>query len=55
MSSERMSAREWRELSDAEQRQMIREGMVDFEDLPDRLRIEVEEMLANSRPVPSSA
>ena len=46
---------EWRDMPDAEQRAIIRAGMVDFEDLPDDIRAEVEEMLATSRPIPSSA
>ena len=40
-------------MSDVEQRAVIRAGMVDFEDLPVDIRVDVEEMLAASRPIPS--
>ena len=42
-------ASEWRQMSDAEQRAMIRAGITEVEDLPEDFRREVEEMLANHR------
>ncbi len=53
MSSRRVPLAKWREMSDADQRAVIRAGLVDFDDLPTSIRSEVEEMLATSRPVPS--
>jgi hypothetical protein len=42
-------------MTEAEQSALIRAGMVDFEDLPEPLRSEVEEMLQNSRPSPMAS
>jgi len=44
---------EWRQMSEAEQRAIIRDGMADYETLPESIRPEVEEMLATGRPIPS--
>jgi hypothetical protein len=43
-----ISLKEWNELTEAEQRARIRESFTDVEDLPDHMRAEVEEMLANA-------
>ncbi len=45
--------RKWRQMSDAEQRALIRAGVTDLEDLPEDFRREVEEMLAKTRPLAS--
>jgi len=42
-------------MSEAEQRAVIRSGMMDPEDLPEDFRSLIDEMLAGSRPLPSSA
>ena len=39
----------WRQLSDEEQRAMIRANRVDLEDLPEDFRRDVEEMLSNAK------
>jgi hypothetical protein len=39
-------ASEWRQMSDEEQRTMIRAGMTEVEDLPEDFRREVEDMVA---------
>jgi len=53
MESRRVPASEWRQMSDAEQRAMIRAGITEVEDLPEEFRREVEEMLANHRSLAS--
>ncbi|MGI9604512.1 MAG: hypothetical protein ACR2P0_00090 [Acidimicrobiales bacterium] len=55
MESRRVPASEWRELSDDEQRAMIRSGATGVEDLPEDFRREVEEMLAEHRSLRRSA
>ena len=55
MESRRVPAREWRQMSDEEQRAMIRAGIAEVEDLPEDFRREVEDMLAQHRSVPRSA
>lgn len=50
-----MPASEWREMSDEEQRAMIRSGATDVEDLPEDFRREVEDMLAEHRSLRHSA
>lgn len=50
-----VSASEWRQMSDEEQRATIRAGITEVEDLPEDFRREVEEMLANHRLLPRSA
>ncbi len=44
-----MPVEEWRQMSDEEQRAVIRAGRVELEDLPEHFRRDVEEMLANAR------
>lgn len=39
-------------MSDEEQRAVIRAGYTPYDELPPRIRAEVDEMLANSRPFP---
>ncbi|MDH3682329.1 MAG: hypothetical protein OEV40_20535 [Acidimicrobiia bacterium] len=55
MESRRVPASEWRQMSDEEQRAMIRAGITEVEDLPEDFRREVEEMLAQPRSLPRSA
>lgn len=49
MESRRVPASEWRQMSDEEQRSMIRAGITEVEDLPEEFRREVEDMLAQHR------
>jgi hypothetical protein len=53
MESGRVSVAEWRQMSETEQRAMIRAGMTDVKDLPDDMRAVVEELLADFRPITS--
>jgi hypothetical protein len=55
MESRRVPASEWRQMSDEEQRAMIRAGITEVEDLPEEFRREVEDMLAQHRSLPRSA
>ncbi len=55
MESRRVPASEWREMSDDEQRAMIRTGITEVEDLPEDFRREVEDMLAQHRALPRNA
>ena len=55
MESRRVPASEWRQMSDQEQRAMIRAGITEIEDLPEDFRREVEDMLAQHRSLPHSA
>lgn len=55
MESRRVPASEWRQMSDEEQRDMIRAGITEVEDLPEDFRREVEDMLAQHRSIPRSA
>jgi hypothetical protein len=55
MESGRVPASEWRKLSDEEQRAMIRAGITRVEDLPEDFRREVEDMIADHRPLPRTA
>jgi hypothetical protein len=50
-----VSASEWRQMSDEEQREMIRDGATEVEDLPEEFRREVEDMLAQHRSLPRSS
>lgn len=52
MKSGRVPASEWRQLSDEDQRAMIRAGMTRVQDLPDDFRREVEDMLARPGSLP---
>ena len=49
MESRRVPASEWRQMSDEEQRAMIRAGVTEVEDLPEEFRREVEDMVAQHR------
>jgi predicted Fe-S protein YdhL (DUF1289 family) len=49
MDLEWVPVEEWRQMSDDEQRAMIRANRVDLEDLPEHFRRDVEEMLADDR------
>jgi predicted nucleotide-binding protein (sugar kinase/HSP70/actin superfamily) len=48
MEAMRVSLKEWKQLTDEEQRARIRESYTPVEDLPDDMRAQVEEMLANA-------
>jgi hypothetical protein len=43
-----ISLKEWNKLTETEQRARIRESYTPVEDLPDDMRAQVEEMLANA-------
>jgi hypothetical protein len=43
-----ISHKEWNKPTEAEQRARIRESFTEVEDLPDNMRAEVEDMLANA-------
>ena len=55
MEPRRVPMSEWRQMTEAEQRAMIRAGIAELEDLPEDFRQEVEAMLAKRRPLPRSA
>jgi hypothetical protein len=48
-----VSVEEWRRISGAEQRAVIRDGITPIADLPDDIHRQVEQMVANARPLPS--
>jgi hypothetical protein len=50
-----VSASEWRQMSDEEQRAMIRAGITEVEDLPEDFRREVEDMVAQHSSLRRSA
>jgi hypothetical protein len=49
MEAVRISLKEWKQLTEAEQSARIRESFTEIEDLPDEMRAQVEEVLANAR------
>jgi len=55
MELRRVPIAEWRQMTEAEQRAVIRSGMVGVEELPDDFRLLIDEMLLSAAPQRRSA